>query len=85
MSVCFDLVEFSILDVLGAPGFFEALFTLAWVLECGVTSFPRFIADVRWEKLFSVCTHFGGLAANVHRFPVVHRRDGVNRHVSKNL
>ena len=47
MSVCFDLVEFSILDVLGAPGFFEALLTLAWVLECGVTSFPRLIADVR--------------------------------------
>ena len=33
MCLCFDLVEFSICDVPGAPGFLKALHTLARVLE----------------------------------------------------
>ena len=85
MCVCFDLVKLCVCDVPRAPGFLKALHTLARVLEGCVTPFPAFIEDMGEQSLLPVCTHFGGLAANVHVFPDVYWCDGINRHVRKHL
>jgi hypothetical protein len=46
MSLGLDLVEFDVCDIPGAPGFLEALYTLAGVLERRIPPFPRFVEYV---------------------------------------
>ena len=52
--MCFDLVEFGICDVPGAPDFLEALNPLAGVLERRITPFPGFIEDMGEQGLLAV-------------------------------